>query len=111
MSEPYRVVVITDLSEDRPFDDEQSRSVVHWRSEDGSSQAVQFRCPCGDRLPYVVSPPHGIRIAEDGKLTIEGSVGSRENFRNKHPRNWCHFFIRDGQPEMCSDAKCPGKDL
>lgn len=79
-----------------------------------------FCCPCGGREVYVTSPPHEIEFDQDEKLTLNGSVGSRavegpHDFRLVHgevlhdlPASWCHFFVKNGEVEMCGDAQCPG---
>ena len=68
--------------------------------------AVIFLCPCGAREVYVTSPPHTIEFDDEGRLTLNGSVGSRE--REDLPANWCHFWMKGGAAEMCDDAQCPG---
>ena len=68
--------------------------------------AVIFLCPCGEREVYCTSPPHGIQWDEQGRLTLEGSVGSRP--KGDKPGNWCHFYLMAGKVEMCGDAQCPG---
>ena len=78
------------------------RTVVPW--EDG----VMFRCPCDERQVYVASPPHRIKFDADGVCDIKSSCGYRKIDNPPRPANWCHFFINDGIPEMCGDAKCPG---
>ena len=84
--------------------------VLHWKPGDG--EAVQFRCPCGERLVYVTSPPHTITFREDGMLaSLGGSCGTHaEDTAGGRPANWCHFTITDGVAAMHSDAKCPGSD-
>ena len=86
------------------------RGVVHWTEPD--AEAVQFRCPCGERLVYVRSPPHTITFDDRGRMTLDGSCGShergKEGVRGYRPPNWCHFWIADGRPVMVDDAQCPG---
>ena len=77
-----------------------SRVVVPWE------KGVVFRCPCDFRQVYVISPPHKITFGNGGELTLESSCGSHEDKSNDRPKNWCHFYIKNGVPEMCSDAKC-----
>ena len=72
------------------------------------ASAVEFRCPCGERVVYVTEPPHKIEFDDDERLTLDGSCGSREQPHLGQPANWCHFFIKGGEVEMCGDAKCPG---
>lgn len=88
--------------------DVESRDVFSFEG----GKAIQFRCPCGRRLVYVTAPPHGITFDDAGHLTLDGSVGSVARpatpLRPARQQNWCHFFIRDGDPEMCDDAQCPG---
>ena len=72
------------------------------------SDGVVFKCPCGERDVYVASPPHEITWGEGGTLTLKGSVGSREDKGRSRAPNWCHFFIKGGDVEMCDDAQCPG---
>ena len=67
-----------------------------------------FRCPCDERQVYVASPPHTIKFDADGVVDIKASCGYRKKDNPPRPANWCHFFINDGVPEMCGDAKCPG---
>ncbi len=93
---------------ERPLID--THVVLCWEND-----AVIFACPCGGREVYVTSPPHTITFSEDGKLTLDGSVGSKEGWKmvrgvgiDDLPKNWCHFWLKDGEPEMCDDAKCPG---
>ena len=80
--------------------------VLHWTEKNG--EAVIFVCPCGEREVYCTSPPHGIQFDEQGILTLNGSCGYRA--REERPANWCHFFVKNGQYEMCGDARCPGGD-
>ena len=77
-----------------------SRAVVTW------NEGVVFRCPCDERQVYVSSPPHTITFDAAGRLTLDGSVGSRA--RGGRPANWCHFHIKAGVPTMCGGVKCPG---
>ena len=76
---------------------------------------IVFLCPCDDRRVYITSPPHSISFDAGGVLTLEPSCGYLESKREdgaiSRPQNWCHFWMTDGQPEMCSDAKCPGASL
>ena len=69
---------------------------------------IVFKCPCGERDVYVASPPHEITWDDDGALTLNGSVGSHEDKARGRDANWCHFFIKGGAVDMCSDAQCPG---
>ena len=80
------------------------RTVVPW------GDGVMFRCPCDGRQVYVASPPHTITFGADGVVDIKASCGYKERPSMKPPRpaNWCHFWINEGVPEMCGDAKCPG---
>jgi len=89
--------------------DPKSGAVLFWNQAE--RRAILFRCPCGDRAVYVVEPPHGIQFDDQGRLTIEGSCGYKARPSKGRPANWCHFFIRGGEYEMCSDTQCPGKDL
>ena len=82
------------------------RAVVRWG--DAGSDGVVFRCPCDERQCYVASPPHTIKFDADGVVDIKASCGYRKRDNPPRPANWCHFWINDGVPEMCSDAKCPG---
>lgn len=88
-----------------------SRDVLFWEDD----TAVQFRCPCDERLVYVTSPPHTIKFAAAGVLTIDASCGYREDPKRGRPKNWCHFWIKGGmvtdgdRPGLCSDSKCPGR--
>ena len=79
-----------------------ARVVVPW------GDGIMFRCPCDERQVYVTSPPHKITFDSEGVLTLDGSCGYRAREDLKRPQNWCHFFIKDGTPEMCSDAQCTG---
>ena len=67
---------------------------------------VHFYCPCGERQVYAASPPHTISFDTDGLLTLDPSCSTVKT--TEHPGNWCHFHIRDGEPKMVNDAKCPG---
>ena len=88
----------------------ESRGVWFW-DEGVKGQAAQFRCPCGERLVYVTSPPHEIEFYDNGVLaSLGGSCGYYENVERKRPGNWCHFTITDGRAKMHDDAKCPGGD-
>ena len=77
-----------------------TRDVLQWQN------GIHFRCPCGQRRVYVTEPPHEIKFDAEGLLTITGSCGYAAT--DEHPANWCHFFIKGGEPEMCGDAQCPG---
>lgn len=86
----------------------------------GEGGCVVFLCPCGGREVYVTSPPHTIEWDDAGRLSLDGSVGSKElsgphEFRIVHgeslhdlPANWCHFKVKVGVATMYDDAKCPG---
>ena len=79
------------------------RNVLSWED------AAHFRCPCDERTVNVQSPPHSISFDDEGLLTLDGSCGSKVNEALGRPtKNWCHFWIKAGVPEMCEDAKCPG---
>ena len=78
------------------------RVVVPW------ADGVMFRCPCDERQLYVASPPHEITFDSEGVLTLDPSCGYRASEHPKRPQNWCHFWLKNGTPEMCDDAKCPG---
>ena len=90
-----------------------SRDVVAWCDEIHSG--AHFRCPCDQRVLNVRQPPHGIEFSAEGLLTLTGSCGSRADVARGilkgKPANWCHFWIKNGVPEVASDAQCPGKDL
>ena len=83
----------------------QPGAVVPWK--DG----VIFRCPCGERQVYVASPPHAITFADDGRLTLDGSVGSRADASRGRPANWCHFHVKNGDVTMCEGSACPGRQV
>ena len=70
------------------------------------AEGVAFQCPCGERQCYVAAPPHTITFDGSNVLTLDPSCGFKA--RGHLPQNWCHFFLKNGQVEMCSDAKCPG---
>ena len=72
---------------------------------------VLFNCPCGERQVYVTSPPHIITFDEEDILTLDGSCGYRKNEALNRKANWCHFFLKNGYIEMCSDVECPGAKL
>lgn len=80
-------------------------TVIPW------NEGVVFRCPCNGRQVYVAAPPHKIKFDEAGLLTIEQSVGSKKHKAQNRAANWCHFYIKAGRGEMCSDAACPGHEL
>lgn len=88
--------------------DTDSRAVYAFEGD----QAIQFRCPCGRRLVYITAPPHGITFDDDGRLTLDGSVGSPARAATPRqparPENWCHFGVIAGAPAMYADAQCPG---
>ena len=69
-------------------------------------QGVTFMCPCDDRSVYAASPPHTIVFDKHGVLTLDPSCSTAKN--SEYPAGWCHFWLKDGEPEMVSDAKCPG---
>lgn len=101
MSKPYRKIAGGVLKA------ADSRGVLHWIETAG--EAVQFRCPCGERLVYVTSPPHTISFLDDGVLaSLGGSCGYKADTAGGSPANWCHFTITDGVAAMHSDSKCPG---
>ena len=80
--------------------------VLFWRTDIG--EAVVFSCPCGEREVYATTlEGHEFEWDADLRLTVQGSLGSRP--KDGRPLNWCHFFMRDGEVEMCSDAQCGGK--
>ena len=99
-SEPYRLDDGSSLSRDEP------RKVVRWL--DG----VVFRCPCSQRQCYIAEKNHTISFDQNDVMTLEPSIGSRPGSGGKGtPRNWCHFWLRHGQVELCGDAQCPGSYL
>ena len=77
-----------------------SRAVVPW------ADGVVFRCPCDERQVYIQT--HTITFDAEGVLTLHPSCGYREKDSPPRPQNWCHFWLKDGEVEMCGDAKCPG---
>lgn len=95
---------------DRTFD-KGSRHVFVYQNE------AHFMCPCGERLVKVIPSIHSIEFDEQGIMTIDPSCGSKEMYygippnRIKAPKGWCHFYIKNGLPEICEDSQCPGKDL
>ena len=100
MSEPYRKIEGSEL-------EAHSRGVLYWSKASG--EAAQFRCPCGDRLVYVTSPPHTITFRDDGVLaSLGGSCGYGAKPEKERPANWCHFTITDGVAAMHGDSICPG---
>ena len=72
---------------------------------------IVFQCLCNERTVYIASPPHKITFDDDGVLTIEGSCGYTEKKNLGREENWCHFLLKNGEIEMCSDSKCPGSKL
>ena len=84
------------------------RTVVTWDDDHAGHVGVVFRCPCDERQVYVASPPHTIKFDAEGVVDIKASCGYRKRDNPPRPANWCHFWINDGVPEMCGDAKCPG---
>lgn len=76
------------------------------------SKGVTFNCPCGERRVWA-GPHHTISFDDDGLLTLAPSCGSHAGEINgvDRPQNWCHFWIKNGQAEMCGDAQCPGGAL
>ena len=80
-------------------------TVIAW------ADGIIFRCPCDQRQVYVASPPHTISFDSHGYLTLDGSVGSHEDQSRGQKPNWCHFWIKNGNTEMCSDTACPGGSL
>ena len=93
----------------RPLSNADVGAVLFWESK--KNKEIVFSCPCGEREVYVIDPPHGISFDADERLTIEGSCGLRARPSIGRPANWCHFFIRGGEYEMCGDSQCPGKEL
>ena len=83
--------------------------VLHFPWLPGESEAIEFRCPCGERIIYITSPPHGISFDNEERLTLKGSVGARE--RGTLPRNWCHLDMTNGIATMYDDSICPGMKL
>ena len=82
--------------------------VLSWDGGD-YGQSVIFSCPCGEREVYVTERKgHEILFDDDDRLTINGSCGYAPKPDLGRPANWCHFFMRAGEIEMCSDSKCPG---
>lgn len=77
--------------------------VVAW--QDG----VVFQCPCGRRTVYVASPPHEISFADDGAVTIKGSVASSPATTER--LGYCHIDIKDGNWTMYGDSKCDGAEV
>lgn len=77
----------------------------------GGSPGIAFKCPCGERTVHVTEPPHTITYDDDGLLTLDGSVGSREDPHRGRPKLWCHFWIKAGEATMAGDTQCPGKAL
>ena len=83
-----------------------SREVMDWQS------GIVFFCPCDERRVYITSPTHTITFDSDGVLTLDPSCGYRESeYGQRHPQNWCHFWLKDGEATMVSDSKCPGSEL
>ena len=79
-----------------------SRGVVEFR--DG----VAFRCPCDLREMFISSSLHTIKFDSDGILDLSPSCGYLGSVQDGRPKNWCHFFLKNGEPDMCGDAQCPG---
>ena len=98
MGAPYRRIEGSILRRD-------TRDVVVVKNAAGI-ESVHFRCPCNLRRVYIASPPHTITFDDAGLLTLDGSCGFTA--KNDFPDNWCHFVVKNGEPEMCSDAACPG---
>lgn len=71
---------------------------------------VVFLCPCEDRQVYIASPPHTITFDDEGVLTLDPSCGYKARSAGRS-RNWCHFWVQNGQFKMCEDSKCPGVTL
>ena len=80
-----------------------SGQVIPW------ANGVVFKCPCVERDVYVASPPHEISFDNEGRLTLDGSVGSREDKSRNRATNWCHFWIKNGIAKIAEDSQCPGK--
>ena len=89
-------------------EDPESLKVVEGRTVVPWNDGVVFRCPCDEHQVYVTSPPHTIKFDDDGVFDLKASCGYRKRDDPPRPQNWCHFWINDGVPEMCGDAKCPG---
>ena len=86
-----------------------TRGVLYWSEKQG--EAVQFWCPCGERLVYCTSPPHTIEFDDAGVVaSLGGSCGYKANEDKGRPSNWCHFTVTDGRAKIHGDAKCPGGD-
>ena len=78
-----------------------SREVMEW------SDGVVFMCPCGERQAYVATSPRAFtrsRSTLTAYLTLDPSCGYRAKPDLNRPQNWCHFYIKDGHPEMCDDC-------
>ena len=82
-----------------------SREVMDW------GNGITFMCPCDNLRCYIASPPHTITFDSGGVLTLEPSIGYRARQDLNRPQHWCHFYIRDGHPEMCDDSQCPGAGM
>ena len=84
--------------------DRGERVAVPW------GNGIVFPCLCGERTVHVASPPHKITFDDDEVLTLDGSCGYKERKNLGREKNWCHFFLKNGEIEMCSDSKCPGSE-
>ena len=99
------------------------REVIFWKGAVAGvgpgrwDTEAHFRCPCDERTVFITSPPHTIEFDDDGILNIEPSIGFKgvpdpDNPGEwKVPPNWCHFFIKQGVPDICVDSQCPGRAL
>ena len=79
------------------------RGVAPW------SHGFLFHCPCGKRAVYVNETVHTVTF-NGIVMHVNPSIGNPVSDPHR-PKNWCHFFIKEGEPRMCGDARCPGKDL
>ena len=104
----YRRLPVEDDGEyppERPL--REQGPVLFW--EESTGKACVFCCPCGEREVYVTSPPHSkIEFDADGLLTIEASIARK---RRTDDTPACHFWIKNGEVEMCADSTCSGRTL
>ena len=76
------------------------------------TKAVEFLCPCGERVVHVTQPPFTVSFhGDDDRLTLDGSCGYRPDPELGRPENWCHFQVVNGEVSFYADAQCPGAHM
>ncbi|MCY3878615.1 MAG: DUF6527 family protein [Rhodobacteraceae bacterium] len=82
--------------------------IFQYWERDGETAGI-MSCKCGRRELYLRS--HEISYDDDGIVTVHPSIIDREWWDNqdgKTVRGICHFWLKNGEIEMCGDSTCPG---